>query len=432
MGRILSQTLRKTVAVIIVVVLIVSMIPPQGTVYAATDKSTLEAQIKTAKAELEKAQADQKANEEKIKKGSLGFIEYMLAKPDISAKQKFDLEQAKKVMEAAIDEDFSHWYGGDSVSLPAYRNGKVTAIGDRNDAISLDNMDTMFSYLTMVNEIRESDDIFVGSVKRNPAKTNFYFMAVAQTGADRAAGLGRHSSLQVSCENLAFGQNPYIWTSEKSNFEKAMQKLGMTKLTSEEDIRKVIKEAENNNWEVGHYTNLFWAVDQVMGIGFTNYSGTNCYNASNMSNYSGKYALYTITYMEKLYREYYSTVNPVKFQQQVDKKQKALNDLYEQYYAICPGHTYKKSTVKATCNSEGYTANTCTKCGYVQKSNITAALGHDYVDGVCSRCGKKTVKSITGVNWRLNSYTNSTYDQEWEKGNLIDFSISYTTASDYK
>ena len=44
------------------------MIPPQGTVYAATDKSTLEAQIKTAKAELEKAQADQKANEEKIKK----------------------------------------------------------------------------------------------------------------------------------------------------------------------------------------------------------------------------------------------------------------------------------------------------------------------------------------------------------------------------
>ena len=432
MGRKISEKLRKTVAVIIVAVLIVSMIPPQGTVYAATDKATLEAQIKTAKAELEKAQADQKANDDKIKRGSLGFMEYMLAKPDISAKQKYDLERAKEVMEAAMDEDFSHWYGGDSVSLPAYRNGKVTAIGDRNDAISLDNMDTMFSYLTMVNEIRESDDIFVGSVKRNPAKTNFYFMAVAQTGADRAAGLKRHSSLQVSCENLAFGQNPYIWTSEKSDFKKAMQKLGMTKLTSEEDIRKVIKEAENNNWEVGHYTNLFWAVDQVMGIGFTNYNGTNCYNASNMSNYNGQYALYTITYMEKLYREYYSTVNPVKFQQLVDKKQKALNDLYEQYYAICPGHTYKKSTVKATCDSEGYTANTCTKCGYVQKSNITAALGHDYVDGVCSRCGKKTVIKITGINWRLNNYTNATYNQKWEEGSSIDFSISYTTASDYK
>lgn len=43
-------------------------------------------------------------------------------------------------------------------------------------------------------------------------------------------------------------------------------------------------------------------------------------------------------------------------------------------------------TVMPTCTDDGYTVYTCT-CGESYKDDFTDALGHDYADGVCSRCG---------------------------------------------
>ena len=128
----------------------------------------------------------------------------MLAKKDLTKEQRTDLEAAKRILDEAMEENFSKWWGGENVDFGPDRNGKVVATGDRYDAISLDNYESMFQILRTVNNIRLEDDLFTGEMARREAKTNFYFIAVAQAGADRGAGLKRHSSLRVSCENLVF------------------------------------------------------------------------------------------------------------------------------------------------------------------------------------------------------------------------------------
>lgn len=53
----------------------------------------------------------------------------------------------------------------------------------------------------------------------------------------------------------------------------------------------------------------------------------------------------------------------------------------------CPPHTYAEWIIDtlATCTTVGSRHRICSKCGYAEEDDI-AALGHDYVDGVCSRC----------------------------------------------
>lgn len=157
-----------------------------------------------------------------------------------------------------------------------------------------------------INELRASDDNFVGSMKRNDSLTNFYFMAVAQTGANRGAGLMNHSLLQVSCEDLAFGYSDPTagwYTMEKKTFDKIKAELGITEI-NDATLQQIEHEAEARNVVVGHYTNLFYAADQLMGVGFTQYRNTSCYNASESSYYKGRYACYTIDEFEALIAAY--------------------------------------------------------------------------------------------------------------------------------
>ena len=51
-------------------------------------------------------------------------------------------------------------------------------------------------------------------------------------------------------------------------------------------------------------------------------------------------------------------------------------------------HTYETVVTAPTCTEGGYTTNTCTGCGDSYTDSETEALGHDYVDGVCTRCGR--------------------------------------------
>lgn len=400
---------------------------------AAETMESLKAKIDAAEAEYEAAVADEEANLARVGLGSLGFIDYMLEKKDLTDKQVFDLTRARTVIVDATNEDFSKWYGGDNTGLPESRNNKVTVTGDRYDAISLDNTAIIFDDLRAINDFRENDDIYVGSLKRNPAYTNFYFMAVAQTGADRAAGLRRHSSLTVSCECLAFGLGVGAWYSEKGSFKYAMEELGLSELGSESDIRTVENKADELNREVGHYTNLFWAKDQVMGVGFSNYKGTLCYNASSSSNYSSKYALYTIDEFEELYDEYAETVDPKAFAEKTGQCKARLEELKQQYYELCPSHSFGESFIaEPDCVNEGYTGRTCSICGYVEKTNIVPALGHELENGICSRCGLKTVYSLSYPNWRVSS--NATYATDslaLEEGRDIPFSISFRSANEY-
>ena len=52
-------------------------------------------------------------------------------------------------------------------------------------------------------------------------------------------------------------------------------------------------------------------------------------------------------------------------------------------------HSYTEKVVPPTCTEAGYTLYTCTICGESYKDAETDALGHNYVDGICTRCGAK-------------------------------------------
>ena len=51
------------------------------------------------------------------------------------------------------------------------------------------------------------------------------------------------------------------------------------------------------------------------------------------------------------------------------------------------GHSYDAVVTDATCTEQGYTTHTCSVCGDSYVDSYTNALGHDYVDGICTRCG---------------------------------------------
>ncbi len=272
-----------------------------------------------------------------MEKGSLGFIEWMLSKSGLSNTRKNDLEAAKTVIEKAEDENYSNWYHGMNNNMPEDRNDKVVVLGDEKDATSLTNTKKMFEVLREINQVRANDENYAGSMQRDPALTNFYVMAIAQTGADRGAGTGTHTLLQISCENLAFSPNPVrAWCSEKTSFDSIRDKLGISApLADEAQLEKIDDYANGEGIVIGHYTNLFWAIDQIMGVGFTDYSkkysyGTWCYNATKASNYSGKYASYTIDEFEALFDDYYSTVDVSSYLSGLEDAQKAYDKAKEE------------------------------------------------------------------------------------------------------
>ena len=53
------------------------------------------------------------------------------------------------------------------------------------------------------------------------------------------------------------------------------------------------------------------------------------------------------------------------------------------------GHSYEEVVTEPTCTESGFTTYTCSSCGDSYTSDETAALGHDYIDGICNRCGEE-------------------------------------------
>ena len=64
--------------------------------------------------------------------------------------------------------------------------------------------------------------------------------------------------------------------------------------------------------------------------------------------------------------------------------------------ASCATHSYGawKTTKAATCTTTGTKTHTCTACGKTETQTI-AMLGHNYVDGVCTRCGDVNLAAPT-------------------------------------
>ena len=52
-------------------------------------------------------------------------------------------------------------------------------------------------------------------------------------------------------------------------------------------------------------------------------------------------------------------------------------------------HDYKATVTKPTCTERGYTTYTCSVCGDSYKGSYVDSLGHNYKNGTCTRCGVK-------------------------------------------
>lgn len=55
--------------------------------------------------------------------------------------------------------------------------------------------------------------------------------------------------------------------------------------------------------------------------------------------------------------------------------------------ASATGHHHNAVVTAPTCTAQGYTTHTCTACGNSYKDSYTNALGHNYENGKCARCG---------------------------------------------
>ena len=110
------------------------------------------------------------------------------------------------------------------------------------------------------------------------------------------------------------------------------------------------------------------------------------------------------------------TGDTLKIRLDSDKSGTAYGFSIDKIEAVCIDHSYTASVTAPTCTEKGYTTHTCS-CGDSYKDNTVPALGHDYVNGKCSRCGavealriKTQPKSITtGVGTVKFSVTASGY-----------------------
>ena len=64
-------------------------------------------------------------------------------------------------------------------------------------------------------------------------------------------------------------------------------------------------------------------------------------------------------------------------------------------------HNYSEKIIPATCTSKGYTEHICS-CGSTYKDNEKPMTEHNYVDDVCTGCGKQN-RTSEGLIFSLNS-----------------------------
>lgn len=64
-------------------------------------------------------------------------------------------------------------------------------------------------------------------------------------------------------------------------------------------------------------------------------------------------------------------------------------------------HNYSEKIIPATCTSKGYTEHSCS-CGSTYKDNEKPMTEHNYVDDVCTGCGKQN-RTSEGLIFSLNS-----------------------------
>ena len=70
------------------------------------------------------------------------------------------------------------------------------------------------------------------------------------------------------------------------------------------------------------------------------------------------------------------------------------------------GHQFVETVVDPTCTESGYTVSKCTRCGKeIGERTDIAPLGHEYKNGVCTRCGAPEPQENGGSSSAAPNYT---------------------------
>ena len=78
-----------------------------------------------------------------------------------------------------------------------------------------------------------------------------------------------------------------------------------------------------------------------------------------------------------------------------------------QWVTKCSNHEFVETTVAPTCTESGYTVQKCSVCGEEtgERTNLVAPLGHEYKNGVCTRCGAPEPQENGGSSSAAPNYT---------------------------
>ena len=102
----------------------------------------------------------------------------------------------------------------------------------------------------------------------------------------------------------------------------------------------------------------------------------------------GKYAFTSCTALETVYysgsESAWNSVSVLEGNNPILNAQKVFN------YSGTHTHSYTAVVTAPTCTAGGYTTYTCS-CGDSYTANETAALGHNFVNGVCTACGEADI-----------------------------------------
>ena len=153
----------------------------------------------------------------------------------------------------------------------------------------------------------------------------------------------------------------------------------------------VVKSGSNYAFKLSDGRYLTCETSQYLTLDSTPKTGTNYWALEDSGTDNCWYVKNTTTYYQNFqenyaYLEYYGSAFTT-----YGLKGSSASDFAMQFYkltrvASCE-HTYQVTATKAaTCTDQGYTSYQCSKCGDAY-TTYTAALGHDYVEGLCTRCG---------------------------------------------
>lgn len=212
------------------------------------------------------------------------------------------------------------------------------------------------------------------------------------------------SYVKVDAENVTAGQYiigairagayPAVYpatATTKTSSGKTDWNVSATSVTAKDDVitsemlpadAQVVVLTGNNNdgFSVGFEVN-----DKMVYLGYT--AGTNRSLTFSAANSTTLWKVGTLDNGVYLYTSNYQVFQNSQAETAIRGYTGKQNDQKGLYlFKMTCDHAYETEITAPTCDEDGFTTYTCSKCGDSYTGNVVAAIGHNYENGVCTNC----------------------------------------------